>query len=333
MDLSKKMQFFTLDVLSTVGLGKGFGMLANDKDVDEFVKSGEEGMLAANLFLALGLSSLAQMPVIGKHILPSPTDEKGMGRLVGNSYQRADQAVARAVDTKSDMLSSWVRHGITGDALRSEASESIIAGSDTTASALRGIMLQIMTNPRVYSRLREEIDEAVREGVAVPEKEAGSAGIISTAAAKQLPYLQAVIREGLRWWPSVTNLLPRDIPPEGDVVVVDGEEVFLPGGTEIGISVVGMMRRKDTFGEDAGSFRPERWLEANSDKYNEMLRVADLVFGYGRWQCLGKPIAQHELNKGIFEVIYPTPLPALYQRVLFVSRRTTTIANTLGIIN
>lgn len=299
MDLSKKMQFFTLDVLSTVGLGKAFGMLAADEDVDDFVKAAEEGMLAANLFLALGLSGLAQMPIIGKFILPSPKDPKGMGKLVGNSYLHADQALARSTDAESashSMLGSWIRHGITGDALKSEAAESIIAGSDTTAGALRGIMLQVMTNSRVYAKLQWEIDEAVERGL-VPEE-----GIIPTATAWQLPYLQAVIREGMRWWPSVTNLFPRDVPPEGDVVMVDGKEVFLPGGAEVGVSVLGMMHHEGTFGEDAGCFRPERWTEAEPERYVEMQRVSDLVFGYGKWACLGKPIALHELGKGIFEV-------------------------------
>ncbi|KAM7198208.1 Pisatin demethylase [Naviculisporaceae sp. PSN 640] len=302
MDLSKKMQFFTLDVLSTVGLGKSFGMLVADRDISEFVKSGEDGMLTANMFLALGLSGLAQMPFIGKFILPSPRDSKGMGKLVGNSFLLADQAFVRSMSvdssTNSDsMLGSWIRHGIMGDALRSEAAESIIAGSDTTAGALRGIMLQLMANPRVYVKLHKEIDEAVEKGL-VPEE-----GIISTAAARQMPYLQAFIREGMRWWPSVTNLFPRDVPPEGDVVMVDGKEVFLPGGAELGLSMLGMMHHRGTFGEDADCFRPERWTEAEPEKYAAMQRVSDLGFGYGKWACLGKPIAQHELGKGIFELM------------------------------
>lgn len=302
MDLSKKMQFFTLDVISTVGLGKPFGMLAADEDVHDFVKSADEGMEAANLFLALGLSGLAQMPFIGKYILPSPKDDKGMGKLVGVCFQYADDREARPVDDKSDMLSSWMRHGVTGAALRSEACEQVIAGSDTTAGALRGIMLQLMSNSRVYAKLQREIDEAVSNGLVAEN----GAGIISYATAKQLPYLQAVVREGTRWWPSVTNFFPRDIPPGGDTVMVDGKPVFLPGGAEIGYCALGILRgNKATFGEDADSFRPERWLESDPDKYAEMVRVGDMLFGYGKFQCLGKPVAQYELSKAIFEVREP----------------------------
>lgn len=40
-----------------------------------------------------------------------------------------------------------------------------IAGSDTTAGAIRGTLLHIMTNPRVYAKLQREVDDAVRDGL------------------------------------------------------------------------------------------------------------------------------------------------------------------------
>lgn len=62
------------------------------------------------------------------------------------------------------------------------------------------------------------------------------------------------------------------------------------------------------FGADADIFRPERWLEDEEEgsgaeeKVAEMRRVAELVFGYGRWGCAGKMLAFMELNKVIVEV-------------------------------
>jgi len=304
MDMARKIQFLTLDIISTIGLGRSFGMLVADDDVDSYVESSEQGLLLGNTFMALGLAGLRQAPIIGPLIMPKPTDPSGPGKMVGSCFAVVDKRwdAAKSASSKgnrSDMLASWMNHGLSRDDLRSEAVEQIIAGSDTTASALRGIFLYLMTNPRVYTKLQKEFDEAVEQGRA-PVSETG---IITQTAVKQLPYLQAVIREGMRVWPPIVNLFPHDVPPAGDTIMVDGEAVFIPGGTEIGVSIQGMQHSKEIFGDDAKTFRPERWFEEDDDKLAAMTRTTDLIFGHGKWQCLGKAIAQLELGKTIFEVL------------------------------
>lgn len=71
--------------------------------------------------------------------------------------------------------------------------EQILAGSDTTAAAIRAILLYVMSHPRVYAKLQAEIDESVKAGTAP-----ASPGIISDAEVRRLPYLGAVVREGMR---------------------------------------------------------------------------------------------------------------------------------------
>ena len=62
-----------------------------------------------------------------------------------------------------------------------------------------------------------------------------------------------------------------------------------------------MHRDKALYGDDAQSFRPERWFEKDAEKLAAMTRTNDLIFGDGKWQCLGKPVAMMELPKIIFE--------------------------------
>ena len=58
----------------------------------------------------------------------------------------------------------------------------IIAGSDTTATAIRSTLLHILTAPRVYNALKSEIFAAIRAGqISDP---------ITNEEAKTLPYLQ-----------------------------------------------------------------------------------------------------------------------------------------------
>ena len=169
----------------------------------------------------------------------------------------------------------------------------LIAGSDTTATAVRATMLYVITARRVYDRLQSEIDAAIATSkISSP---------VSHAEATQLPYLQAVIYEGLRIWPPFTGIPFKLVPPEGDTI--DGR--FVQGGTRIAPNVAAVVRLKSVFGEDADVFRPERWLEADADTAAEMKRVTELVFGYGRWMCPGKHVAFLELNKVIVEVCIP----------------------------
>ncbi|KAJ5663927.1 hypothetical protein N7507_004658 [Penicillium longicatenatum] len=299
MDLAKKVQYFTLDVISSVGLGKAFGMLQSDEDVDHYLQSNEEGLAIGNTVLAMGFSWITQAPFVGKFIAPSPKDNNGFGKMMDACFRLVDARAASSTDERSDMLASFMRHGLKGDELRTEALEQILAGSDTTAGGIRGTLLHIITNPRVYLKLQHEIDDAVSRGHA---PSAGK-GLVTTAQTKLLPYLQAVIREALRVWPPVANIFSRDVPADGDTVVVDGESVFLPGGACIGYSAYAMHHSEKIYGKDAKAFRPERWLEESDPaKLAAMIRTNDLIFGYGKFQCLGKPVAQIEMGKIIFEL-------------------------------
>ena len=99
-------------------------------------------------------------------------------------------------------------------------------------------------------------------------------------------------------FPPAPSILSKIVPPGGDIL----EGKFVPGGTNIGICIKGVQRNKGVFGEDADIFRPERWLEAQGERLSRMDKTADLVFGWGRYQCLGRNVALIELRKVFVEV-------------------------------
>ncbi|KAK7743998.1 hypothetical protein SLS62_010359 [Diatrype stigma] len=344
MDLAQKVQFFTLDAISTIGFGRCFGMLADDADPDGYVAAAEAGLHNANTQMALGTWWTNWLPLVGPRFDANLATARGFDKMMALSASmvearerafraRKEKAAAGVLDgeggEKADMLTSFLKNGLEGAELKSEVVLQIVAGSDTTAGAIRGTLLYIFANPRVYKVLQAEIDEAVRSGFATPaaagsdttpadpthdsgaDGSGGAAaesarGVISYAKARQLPYLQAVIREGLRIFPPVTDPFGRDTPPGGDTVTIgegaDEREVFLPGGVSVIPSFVAMCRDRAVFGEDADVFRPERWLdESDPERVAAMRRVVDLDFGHGRYLCLGKSMAMMELSKVIFE--------------------------------
>jgi cytochrome P450 len=90
----------------------------------------------------------------------------------------------------------------------------------------------------------------------------------------------------------------KDVPPEGDTF----KGSFIPPGTIIGYSVMGVCRDKNIWGEDVGVFRPERFLDGSQEELKERDAAMEGSFGFGRWKCLGRHIAMIELNKVIVEV-------------------------------
>jgi cytochrome P450 len=138
---------------------------------------------------------------------------------------------------------------------------------------------------------------------------------VSYRVAHELPYLDAIIREGMRIH-SVTSFgLEREVPPE---VGADGwampNGVVLPIGSQVSFTAWTLHFDENVFGPDTHSFRPERWLrrdDEGEDEYTERLARMnrnDFTFSYGPRVCIGKNIALMEIYMtiptllGIFDV-------------------------------
>jgi cytochrome P450 len=149
----------------------------------------------------------------------------------------------------------------------------------------------IVATPRAYKALQIELDRNA----------ASLSNPVQESEARALPYLQACIREGLRLYPPSVAGLYKRVPKGGDVV----SGVWLPEGTDIGACIWTLNRRKEIWGDDALSYRPERWLEMDEEQYTTMSSIVELTFGTGKYTCLGKAIALAELNKSLAEVSRP----------------------------
>lgn len=295
-DFARIVQYFTLDSITKIAFGEAFGYLTTDSDVYGCIESFDIMMPRLSFANDIPLLRNALFSKWGLLLSgPSKEDPKGWGKLLAVAEKvvgkRFDDMVDGVVQHKQDMLGSFVRRGVDRRQCETEVLLQIVAGSDTVATPIRGTLLYLMTTRHAYDKMRAEIDDFDRGG---PEP-------IKNSEALQLPYLQAVIYEGLRMSPAFSGYLGKRTPPGGETLP-DG--TFVPGGVDIGHSTLSMQRLPDVFGEDVDVFRPERWLETDADPTRKalMTRVVDLNFGYGRWVCIGKHIAMMELNKIFVEV-------------------------------
>ncbi|KAH8883576.1 benzoate 4-monooxygenase cytochrome P450 [Thozetella sp. PMI_491] len=289
LDLVRSLQYLTQDIISAVGFGKSFGYLEDDADTYGIIETSEM------LFLPLQIGAffpftapLLNSPLV-KPFLPKPTDKYGVGRMLGVVKGHVDTRYGPKKVVNNDALQAFVNSDLDKDEVESEALIQLIGGSDTTAAALRICIFYLTTNPTAYRLFQEEIDSV---GLAAASE------VVSDKVAKSLPYLQAVIKEGLRMWPPIMGLHPR--ASDRDEVICG---VKIPAKTNVGWAVYAIMRDRRVFGEDSDTFDPGRWLNAEPAQLQEMEATQGMVFMAGsRWECLGRRLANIELGKTLFEL-------------------------------
>jgi len=288
IDFGRVTQYFVVDVITDIAFREPFGFLKANADVHGYIVTQEMLLPVFEWLSAIPtMSKIAKNRWIAPHVMPKPTDKEGLGYMMGIAKRTVEQRFGPGKVVQNDMLGSFIKHGLDQKQAELEAALQVIVGSDTTVSALRTITMYIITHPKVYAKLQAELDSA---NLSYP--------ITTDNEAKELPYLQACIKEGMRVFPPVTGLNVKRVPKGGDFI----HDKMIPGGTEIAYSAWDFYKDPNIFGPDSEIFRPERWLEASDEKLQAMQRTIDLIFGYGKYSCLGKPIALLELGKALAEV-------------------------------
>lgn len=149
--------------------------------------------------------------------------------------------------------------------MAAECLDHMAAGIDTTGDGLCFLMWEI-SQPRSFS-VQEKLHRELREN---PDK-----------SLDKLPYLEAVIWEGLRCFPAIPMSLPRYVPAGGRVL--DGYR--LPGGTIVSAQAYSIHRLNEDVFPAPEKFEPERWLDPEGDAERKRLQFAFAAGGRG---CIGK---------------------------------------------
>ncbi|KAK8084786.1 hypothetical protein PG997_006057 [Apiospora hydei] len=134
----------------------------------------------------------------------------------------------------------------------------IVAGSETTATALTGATYLLLENPETLARLTAEIKSRFKT-----EDE------ITIQSTAELPYLNAVVQESLRLCPPGPAVFPRVVPP-------GGRGRLRPLAAD---------RSSQNF-VDPESFIPDRWL--GDPRFEKDDKAACQPFSYGPRNCIGK---------------------------------------------
>ncbi|KAG7650587.1 Cytochrome P450 89A2 [Arabidopsis thaliana] len=185
------------------------------------------------------------------------------------------------VDTLLDLELPEENRKLNEEDIMNLCSEFLTAGTDTTATALQWIMANLVKYPEIQERLHEEIKSVVGEEAKEVEEE----------DVEKMPYLKAVVLEGLRRHPPGHFLLPHSVTED---TVLGGYKVPKNGTINFMVAEIG---RDPEEWEEPMAFKPERFMgEEEAVDLTGSRGIKMMPFGAGRRICPGIGLAMLHLE-------------------------------------
>lgn len=174
--------------------------------------------------------------------------------------------------------------GLSFEAMRDQIMTFLGAGHDTTATGVAWTLHLLSTHPDMQSRLRKEIREYL-PFLFDPTSRSDTTGLAG-ANADQLPYLNNVCRESLRYIPPIPMTVRESIADD----TLAGYRI--PAGTIVYILANAINRLPAYWGPTADRFDPDRW-----DRLPETwTQNSFMTFLHGPRGCIGRKFAETEMK-------------------------------------
>ncbi|KAF7372738.1 Steroid 17-alpha-hydroxylase/17,20 lyase [Mycena sanguinolenta] len=209
-------------------------------------------------------------------IIPGPMP----WRKRAQTYRKREDAlynklITRAISGEASGMNTWTAAFAREDKPEGDQRRLIrmfvLAASETTAIAMHTFILACMLYPEWIPRAQREINAIV-----------GEDRLPSFKDRPRLPYVEAIVRETLRWRPAVRFGVPHQSTAD-DVVEYKGKEYFIPKGSIIFAIPWAIEHEQGRF-DNHDSFQPERFLNNTNN----------LKAGY-ETKCPGIPFAERSL--------------------------------------
>ncbi|KAG8735670.1 hypothetical protein FRC10_010286 [Ceratobasidium sp. 414] len=261
----------TLDIIGVAGFDYHFNSLANE-DEDELAKAfakifqaGQE--LTPSSFLKNFIPGLRLLPDarserlktnkeimnrIGKRLVEEKKAALTEEQKIGSAAQGRDLLTLLI---KSNMAYENEGQRMSNEEVLGQIATFLVAGHETTATATTWALYALTKHPECQRKLRQELLDS------------GLGDEPSMAELDKLPYLDNVVRETMRIHPAVASTV-RQAAHDAQIPVsksfkdrygVEQTHISVRKGDTILIPILVMNRNKDIWGEDATTFRPERW--------------------------------------------------------------------------
>jgi cytochrome P450 len=204
-----------------------------------------------------------------------------VNRIIAERRRQGTEGFNDLLAMMMELTDADTGEGMNNRQLRDETMTMMVAGHETSATALSWALYLLSTHPEVAAQLRDEYDRVLDGRPPAPEDLAN------------LPYNKQVVQETLRLYPPAWAMLRQAEQP----TQIGGYDV-LPGA-QMTIPVFLIHRRADLW-DEPDRFRPERFAAGSPEPRH---KFAYFPFGGGPRLCIGEQFALMEM-----QLVLPTLL-------------------------
>ncbi|CAI9116145.1 OLC1v1017221C1 [Oldenlandia corymbosa var. corymbosa] len=305
VDLQDLFQRFTFDTTCKLVTGYDPGCVSisfPDVPFARALDAAEEAIVARHI-IPEAIWKLQRLLNVGeekKYSQARETLDFVIGHYISKKREELMIKSENSGDDGDDLLTSFMSEGrnleLPSDDdekfLRDTILNFMIAGRDTTSSALTWFFWLLSENPIVEMKIREELSSISSL------KDAEKCRFFEVQDLNKLVYLHGAICESLRLYPPVPfqhkEPLEPDILPSGHRVHPKMKVLF---------SLYAMGRMTSIWGEDCMEMKPERWIsDRGTIKHEPSYKF--LAFNAGPRTCLGKEVAFTQLKTVAASIIH-----------------------------
>ncbi|EXJ53491.1 uncharacterized protein A1O5_13267 [Cladophialophora psammophila CBS 110553] len=280
VDLERWYSWTNFDLTGHLTFGESFGCLSKraDNNFNRIVSkldSAATHLVASNYFTItkwfpswIFPQSMIELMNLRHEVL------KHMQDLV---RRRLDREVTQP-DFMTEIAKDRGENGLSFPEMEMNSLFLMVAGAETPSTALAATTYLLLKNPDKLEKLRSEVRDTF-----------GNTSVNDLDKLVGLPYLNAVINEGLRFFPPIPTGLPRVVPPGG--ATISGR--YIPQGTAVYMSQYPANHSSRNF-TNPNAFVPERWLGGHA--YANDKREVVKPFAYGPRNCVGMNLALAQMR-------------------------------------
>ncbi|KAF7330387.1 Cytochrome P450 [Mycena venus] len=274
VDLAALISYFSFDFMGDMAFGGGFDLLANEVERTNIWPIIEKFAVAASIY------SHVPWAAATLRLIPLPARDRLRNFGADNAYRRS-----KSTTTTKDLWYHLMDEAALekqkpplGDVI-ADGALAVVAGADTTASALASLFYFLLSHPEYYKQLQEEVDAHFPLG----------SDPLDTSSHAEMKFLNACINEALRLHPPVPTNGPRQVPAGSQGKIIAG--LFIPEGTQVYVPPYSLHLDSRYFSPSPTKFIPERWI----DPALAPNATAFIPFSYGPSNCVGRNLARQEM--------------------------------------